>query len=1331
MAEAPSSSLLDLIALRLLNSDGRQIGMATLISPSVALTAEQLVDNHQQYFLSRFSQSGEALRISAWVIARDSEVGFAALSLDSPLTEPHLPQILPRITLPPPESRWESLYYSDDKWQRVSGKVTSHRLFDGPPRILLSLPDTAGSFFGPHMLGAPVIVDRDWLVGFIDESRPYDSAAIPMAVMFESVAWKQVEEAVLYESSSKERVRDEEAAHQVEKISDASSDAPARRTRRASSSRSSSKRQPPTRSFDREAFQARLSSSSLTALTHANGILRAQHQDKMHMEHLIAGLFQKNNGPTRNEFMRAGIDRARLAQIIAEQVGTSLPPENGYPLQEGPALSPLSKHVEEAFQAALAEADQNESKAIRTRHLIRGALSVKDCTLIKALLKEGVNRDRISLEDVEIPPIPRRRPTQAGIKSDDPEGEDLLDIKAEVEALCTVLAAKDVKPPISLGLFGDWGSGKSFFMRKMETRFKELAEVARKGDSAFCGNIVQLWFNAWHYMDTNLWASLATEIFDELAQELARQDALAGGIEDPDYVRAQLIAERATANEAVASAEQVKREADAKLRASELQLAGFHRGDAAVSPRPLDILREGYRFAVQQPEVRKKVEAAENALNQKVEEAAKTLNIDRPIDSVKEQLLELHGIWGYLRAIGIAVRDAKNKRRWLISLALILGIGAILFLALPQLVEAKWLQSAWLQISRWVLVILGAVVPFVPAAHRAVQIIHGAVKTNQESIAKARLEAEKKLQQEHQKLQEDADAAQKTLSEKTSEAARVTERLDNLRADRQITNFIRQRQQSSDYTKYLGVIAKARHDFEQLSTLLVKEQERSAKERDEQRKRKLLAGADALTAQPETTESARLLPRIDRIILYIDDLDRCPEDNVVEVLQAVHLLLAFPLFIVVVGVDPRWLLHSLRKHSQAFREQMEDDHDSEEEQKHWQSTPLNYLEKIFQIPFTLWPMGKSGFGKMVDTLTAPPEPPKNLETPDEHTAGGAAASEPPAATPAVQPPEVTPSSPPVAPETPDPVAVETVSWWSKLVGSVKRIFGFAQPPEATPPPADETSAAPARLEETEKPTTEPGTTEEKKPAAGQTKSESTTAAIDPNPEHLQLESWERAFMKELHELIPSPRATKRFINIYRLIRASVDLDERLVLEEFIGNEKQGKYRAALLLLAILTGYPDQAAEILRELVVNKHTETWWQFIDSFKQRAETPQVTPAGKDAVNGKRTANAVAKKGRNATKTASEFRGLAARENLDREERSDGRVPNAQREAEAWAQLLKTLESVRHIIEPTQSCDDFVEWAPKVARYSFQSGRVLLTRGASPGTQKSTEEGKRRGGR
>src|SRR5690606_12698885 len=79
------------------------------------------------------------------------------------------------------------------------------------------------------------------------------------------------------------------------------------------------------------------------------------------------------------------------------------------------------------------------------------------------------------------------------------------------------------------------------------------------------------------------------------------------------------------------------------------------------------------------------------------------------------------------------------------------------------------------------------------------------------------------------------------------------------------------------------------------------------------------------------------LPKIDRIILYIDDLDRCPFDKVMEVLQAVHLLMAFPLFVVLVAVDVRWLETSLENSHVQFKG--EDRHTS----------PTEYLEKIFQL----------------------------------------------------------------------------------------------------------------------------------------------------------------------------------------------------------------------------------------------------------------------------------------------------------------------------------------------------------------------------------------------
>jgi hypothetical protein len=74
----------------------------------------------------------------------------------------------------------------------------------------------------------------------------------------------------------------------------------------------------------------------------------------------------------------------------------------------------------------------------------------------------------------------------------------------------------------------------------------------------------------------------------------------------------------------------------------------------------------------------------------------------------------------------------------------------------------------------------------------------------------------------------------------------------------------------------------------------------------------------------------------------------------------VHLLLAVRLFVVVVAVDPRWLLRSLTSH---YRELFEDADDELRS-----STPAQYLEKIFQIVLTLPPMEEAGYQRMINDL---------------------------------------------------------------------------------------------------------------------------------------------------------------------------------------------------------------------------------------------------------------------------------------------------------------------------------------------------------------------------
>ena len=939
-----------------------------------------------------------------------------------------------------------------------------------------------------------------------------------------------------------------------------------------------------TEELDPSGFFDRLSSSSRTALAHADGMRRWNNQDRIHMEHLVMGLFRKVGGPTERLLGGVGMDERALRDALAAAVELRLPAIGEYKPELLTELPPLSPHVRAALIAARGIADGRGSQ-IQSRHLLYGVLSVEECSVTQALLNKNVRKEQIDL--AAEPSVDLTRAEIAGYNADAAEGTDRLGITADVEALCSVLVARDVPLPISVGLFGDWGSGKSFFMGKMRERVDVLKEAvrARGGEGAYCGNVVQIWFNAWHYMDTNLWASLAAEIFEALGRAVDQDAALAAGHGDPAQVRARLLAAAASSRDILAEAQRAKAAAEEELRSSTERLEQLRQSEIATKAnlRPAALVREVYRVAVKQPDIAAKMQQAATILDLPAARASAT--------ALKAQLLELRGVVGYLRATFLYLREHPDARLRVLG---VVGVGLLITFGLPPLLAGALPH----QVGPWVARLLGALAaaigvlqPVLKYVRPAMSLLNEAREAHQEAIENAQKQVRERAKAQHQAVQQKVQDATGRVEAATAALEDVERKLDALRADRQLADFIRDRQVSSDYTKHLGIVARARRDFQQLSDLLGK--------------------VRVEAPEPEPAPVGRHTPEpvasIDRVILYIDDLDRCPESNVVDVLQAVHLLLAFPLFVVVVGVDPRWLLHSLREHSTAFQagatgesgETME----SDEERLHWQSTPLNYLEKIFQIPFTLRPMGANGFGNMIDSLSAqqgqpsaPAARPIRLEQPGAAPSpveGGQAPGNAPGTQPAQQPPVGLPSPEPV----PAPV-------------------GQGVPAEPTAP------------------------------------------AVDVNPQYLRFQDWERDFMKRVYPLIPSPRAAKRFVNLYRLLRASATRD---ALEALAGDEQSGEYRVVLLLLAIQTGYASQAADVIRELINSRPSSSWWTFLDLFRARAQT---TNGGSGAL-----------------------------------------------EAAAWRDLFERVQPLRDAIPADHPCEAFVRWAPQVARYSFQSGRALLS--------------------
>jgi hypothetical protein len=110
----------------------------------------------------------------------------------------------------------------------------------------------------------------------------------------------------------------------------------------------------------------------------------------------------------------------------------------------------------------------------------------------------------------------------AGYASDTIDlSKDPLGVQEDVQTLTAVMIAREVTPPLAIGLFGDWGTGKSYFMESMKVAAEKLAS---SGSAHFCTNIVPIKFNAWHYVDTNLWASLVSTILEKLCIRESRAD---------------------------------------------------------------------------------------------------------------------------------------------------------------------------------------------------------------------------------------------------------------------------------------------------------------------------------------------------------------------------------------------------------------------------------------------------------------------------------------------------------------------------------------------------------------------------------------------------------------------------------------------------------------------------------------------------------------------------------------------------------------------------------------------------------------------------------------
>ncbi|HET9445262.1 MAG TPA: P-loop NTPase fold protein, partial [Steroidobacteraceae bacterium] len=559
-----------------------------------------------------------------------------------------------------------------------------------------------------------------------------------------------------------------------------------------------------------------------------------------------------------------------------------------------------------------------------------------------------------------------QRPQLSGFDADAGAGDDQLDIRGDVMAFAGLIAARTLKPPLSIGLFGEWGSGKTFFMRMLMKQVAYLARQerekfeqhqSRQRDQTFYRRIVQIEFNAWHYAEGNLWASLVQHIFDNLRVIDDRKQRVSEELQEP--VLRKLQVENAAEAQAIRerqAAEQQRWEAVAALAAAKTQFEEKAKELAKISG--------------------KNILASEPA--QALLATAKPLLESLGITAAVERGTELKSALGEARAVlerGQAVltplmtsKDRAQRWIWLI-LSLLIGPATALVAAIIAYANDSREIAGLTAMLSGVTAAIASVTTWIRkqvtwVGDQLTQVAN-AQREFEKSIEAAQAEnlaAIRSAEEQLRLLEADYVAAKRREDEAHRRVQEAEAKVRESSIPRLLKTFIEERANSSDYRRHLGVLALVRNDFERLSDLISEENEH-------------LNGplADGPDKFPTAADEARdEQTRINRIVLYIDDLDRCPPAKVVEVLQAVHLLLAFPLFVVVVGVDARWLVRSL---DARYRELLRTDGASATTEQVQEFNELfgnasahDYIEKIFQVPFWIKPMTTDSSRRMVVEL---------------------------------------------------------------------------------------------------------------------------------------------------------------------------------------------------------------------------------------------------------------------------------------------------------------------------------------------------------------------------
>jgi predicted KAP-like P-loop ATPase len=576
--------------------------------------------------------------------------------------------------------------------------------------------------------------------------------------------------------------------------------------------------------------------------------------------------------------------------------------------------------------------------------------------------------------------------------NDLPSGKDLLNIEHEVHALAEVLLMRILEPPLAVGILGGWGSGKSYIMHLMRQKMTQIRsqpvnqakawgnlvnsnlDSEQEQLSPYVGHVYQITFDAWTYARSNLWASLMETIFFELNRQLTLEKQLQAANVSP-YEGGRIWE---ALNE---MSDRQRRELFYDAQLTDEQFKALQKLDSCREVEDLlweslKTSREKEEEALQlkKIELEKEQKKLAETINQVRQEVEKEI-VDKPeaeiiIEPIRDLILE--------EFIGKAFQQFKNEitqqiqeqeeqknqkgTEWLEDE--FTKFKTTRLITLDSL--SHWISANWKILLAFIIFLLLTItIPFVleklktgiiPQLAATLVPLTPGILAGQELVKKWRgyIDTISKKFDDYQKKVEKLAETERLKSAKireeeikkrldTPEVRASEEKVKYLQADveqqRQrvieitqvsLQDFVSNQLENGLYGKRLGLMQQVKNDLATITEQLLPPKQSSDK------------------FQQHIQRLQELFPRGPaRVVLYIDDLDRCPPNRVVQVLEAVQLLVKTPLFVVVLAIDERYIARALEKVYEGVL--------------HRKGKPsgIDYIEKIIQIPYRVRPIARS------------------------------------------------------------------------------------------------------------------------------------------------------------------------------------------------------------------------------------------------------------------------------------------------------------------------------------------------------------------------------------